>query len=537
MIAYFCAEYALDHRLKSYAGGLGILAGDTVREMGDQGIPFVAVGLYYYKGYLAREYDWTTPESANLKMIREPDGTPLYISFPIGHRTVYARIWEYSHKTARVLFLDTMVHKNHPDDQRISYYLYDQDIRLRLAQEMMLGIGGVRALKALGIKPDVYHMNEGHSTFLALELPAHANIVFTNHTVVVEGNHMYQADLVRDLFDHYLNQNQSRTMNSFLSLGKCATEGVFSLSAMATRVSLRMNGVSKLHAEKLREIYPQVDVKSITNGIHMPSWLRSHDHLGLEGALDESDLQALHRDNKRGLLLYIEHATGVKWDEDTLIVGWGRRFIQYKRPLAIFGDLVRLYRILAESKVKIGIVISGIPHPKDAWANNALDILLSSLLEKFQNKVVYLPNYSLQVAKIMLPGCDVWVNTPRVGLEACGTSGMKAALNGVLQLSTKDGWLAEVDMSHIGWELEDENISSSFYEILESKIIPLYEKYLHDSSVSSEWSKMMYACHILIETSYSTKRMVREYQEILWKDGGSESNSKFQVPSSENLGA
>ena len=520
MIAYFCAEYALDPKLKSYAGGLGILAGDTVREMGDQGIPFVAIGLYYYKGYLAREYDWTTPESANLKMIREPDGSPVYISFLIGMRTVYARIWEYSYKSARVLLLDSMVHKNHPDDQRISYYLYDQDIRLRLAQEMMLGIGGVRALKALNIKPDVYHMNEGHSTFLALELPAHANIVFTNHTVIVEGNHMYQADLVREMFEHYLNQTQSRTMNAFLSLGKCAIDGVFSLTAMATKVAVRMNGVSKLHTEKLKEIYTTVDVKSITNGIHVPTWLRSHEHLGLEEALEEDDLQMLHKDNKNGLFLYIEHATGVKWDPNTLIVGWGRRFIQYKRPLAMFGDVVRLWKILSTSTVPVGIVMTGIPHPKDPWANSALDILLSSLLEKFQNKIVYLPNYSLQVAKILIPGCDVWVNTPIVGLEACGTSGMKAALNGALQLSTKDGWLAEIDMKPIGWELDNQNISTSFYETLEQKIIPMYQKSMEDKDNTSEWKKMMYAAHVLIQNQFSTRRMVREYQEILWKDVG-----------------
>ena len=309
-------------------------------------------------------------------------------------------------------------------------------------------------------------------------------------------------------------------MNAFLSLGKCAIDGVFSLTAMATKVAVRMNGVSKLHTEKLKEIYTTVDVKSITNGIHVPTWLRSHEHLGLEEALEEGDLQILHKDNKNGLLLYIEHATGVKWDPNTLIVGWGRRFIQYKRPLAMFGDVVRLWKILSTSTVPVGIVMTGIPHPKDPWANSALDILLSSLLEKFQNKIVYLPNYSLQVAKILIPGCDVWVNTPIVGLEACGTSGMKAALNGALQLSTKDGWLAEIDMKPIGWELENQNISTSFYETLEQKIIPMYQKSMEDKDNTSEWKKMMYAAHVLIQNQFSTRRMVREYQEILWKDAG-----------------
>ncbi|MFO0704111.1 MAG: alpha-glucan family phosphorylase [Patescibacteria group bacterium] len=517
MIAYFCSEYALDPRLKSYAGGLGILAGDTVREMGDQGMPFIGIGLYYYKGYLARDYDWATPESAGLSLVRDRDGGPLYISLPIGKRSVTLRIWEYSYKTAKVLLLDAMVHMNHPDDQRISYFLYDQDIRLRLAQEMVLGIGGMRVLKILQINPNVYHMNEGHSSFLHLEAPENAKVVFTNHTVVVEGNHMYQNSLMREMFELYFKENAKYSLEQFIELGKCSLEDVFSLTALATRVSKIMNGVSKLHTQKLKEIYKEIDIKSITNGIHVKTWLRNHHAMGLDGALDESTLQMVHTDNKKGLLLYIEHATGVKWDENTLILGWGRRFIQYKRPLAIFGDLLRLWQILNNKTIKVGIVIAGIPHPKDEWANKALDILLSSLLEKFENKIVYLPNYSQQLAKIMIPGCDVWVNTPIVGLEACGTSGMKAGLNGVMQMSTKDGWLAEIDMKPIGWELQNEDVSKSFYDILEGQIMPKYQEYIEKGgSVDTEWANMMYANHMLVQEQFSTERMVEEYKRVMW---------------------
>lgn len=517
MIAYFCSEYALDSKLKTYAGGLGILAGDTVREMGDQGMPFIAIGLYYYKGYLAHEYDWTSPESANLSVVKNSSGEPLYISFMIEERLVYARVWEYKYKSARVLFLDAMVHHNHPEDQKISYHLYDQDIRLRLAQEMLLGIGGVRVLEALSIKPTVYHMNEGHSAFLSLEIPAHSHIVFTNHTVVAEGNHMYKNELVRSMFGHYLKQNRTRSMDDFIHLGKCSHEGVFSLTSLATKVCVSMNGVSKLHTEKLKEIYPEEDVKSITNGVHLSSWLRNEKLLRLDRAPNSQDIFAIHRENKNSLLLYIDYVTGVKWDPNTLVIGWARRFIQYKRPLAIFGDILKLYKILMASPVPIGIVMSGIPHPKDEWANNALNILLSSILEKFEKKVIYLPNYNLQLAKILVPGCDLWVNTPKVGLEACGTSGMKAGLNGVLQLSTKDGWLAEIDISKVGWELNESDISASIYDILQHKIIPSFLEYIKDGS-KSDWSKMMLASHVLVKQEFSTSRMVEDYQKIMWKD-------------------
>jgi glycogen phosphorylase len=517
MIAYFCSEYSLDSRLKTYAGGLGILAGDTVKEMGDAGDDFVAIGLYYYKGYLAREYDWNTPESANLRLITHDDGRPLNIIVPIGQRDVSIRLWEYKYKSARVIFLDTMVHTNHPNDQKISYFLYDQDIHIRLAQEMVLGIGGIRALKALGIYADIYHMNEGHSVFLSLELPSSTKIVFTNHTVVPEGNHMYKNEMVAEMFQKYLvvdDKNEKR-MADFLALGRCQYEGVFSLTNMAVRVSKEMNGVSKLHTRKLVEVYPEKHVQSVTNGIHVATWLRHSAMSKSIGAKNSEELLAHHKEAKKALLLYIRHIAGVDWSEKTLILGWGRRFIKYKRPLAMFGNILRLWKLLKDAPVDIGIVISGIPHPKDNWANNALDVLLSSVIDKFEKKIVYLPNYSEQVSKIMAPGCDVWVNTPIVGLEACGTSGMKASLNGTLQLSTKDGWLDEVDMSQIGWELEDRDVASSFYDILERMIIPEYISFIRDG-VGSHWATMMETGHKLILKDYSASRMREEYFSKLW---------------------
>lgn len=515
MIAYFCAEYSLDARLRTYAGGLGILAGDTVKEMGDQGIPFVGVGLYYYKGYLAREYDWYTPESADLQQLKDTKGNPLTVCVPIGGRDVFARAWVYQYKTATVYLLDTMLHQNHPMDQQISYYLYDEDIRIRLAQEMMLGIGGMRLLKSIGLEPHVYHMNEGHSAFLYLEAPSDIPIVFTNHTVIAEGNHMYEQRLIQTMFDRYFTETKKCSMQEFFELGACQYPDVFSLTNMGIKIAKKMNGVSMIHTQKLEEAFPGSKPIAITNGVHVPTWFRSHANHDLPTIVTPRDLRHIHEENKKNLLLYLQHMTGTKWDDHTLILGWARRIIQYKRPLALLADVARLQKILTESAVPVRIIFSGVPHPKDAWANDALRILLSLLAEKFRNEIVYVPNYNPQIAKMLVAGCDVWVNTPQVGLEACGTSGMKAALNGVLPLSTADGWMAEIDIKRIGWELDDQKVSESMYSALEQHIVPAYATYLthHDRF---GWLHKMMDAHMMIRNRFSTRRMVQEYSEHLW---------------------
>jgi alpha-glucan phosphorylase-like protein len=334
MIAYFCAEYSLDARLRTYAGGLGILAGDTVKEMGDQGIPFVGIGLYYYKGYLAREYDWYTPESADLQLLKDAKGNVLTVCVPIGGRDVYARAWIYQYKTATIYLLDTMLHQNHPMDQQISYYLYDQDIRIRLAQEMMLGIGGVRLLKSIGLEPQTYHMNEGHSAFLYLEAPDHVPIVFTNHTVIAEGNHMYEQKLIQSMFERYFAEKQKCSQEAFLELGACEYPEVFSMTNMAIKIAKRMNGVSMLHTRKLEEAFPDSKPIAITNGIHIPTWFRSHAHHTLPSIVTPRDLRHIHDENKKNLLLYLRHMSGTQWDEHTLILGWARRIIQYSDTLS-----------------------------------------------------------------------------------------------------------------------------------------------------------------------------------------------------------
>ncbi|MEI6327411.1 MAG: alpha-glucan family phosphorylase [Candidatus Roizmanbacteria bacterium] len=508
MIAYFCTEYELDEKLKTYAGGLGILAGDTIRQAGDEGRDFVGIGLYYYKGYLSTGYEWFIPEACDLELVRAADGTPLNILVPIGDREVSIRAWCYRYKTARVYLLDAMQHHNHPDDQKISYHLYDQDITMRVAQQMILGIGGMRLLKALNITPHIYHMNEGHSTFLHLEALAGVPIMFTNHTVIPEGNQMYSADHMRKAFAKYQAQNPNFNMQEFLERGSCQYENTFSMMYYAIRVCQKMNGVSALHTRKLKQQHPGIPIQSVTNGIHVPTW----DMLGQSA---DSDIVAAHAARKKELLTLIKEKSGVEWSPDVLLLGWGRRFVQYKRPMALFEDAVRLINILKSTTVPMRIVLSGIPHPADQWANETLSKLLSQISDTYKDLAVYIPGYNPEIAKRMTSGCDVWMNTPTVGLEACGTSGMKASLNGTLAFSTPDGWMAEVDMKSIGWEIEDMHVSDSIYATLEQQIVPEWTAYKNGSS--KVWQDKMVASRKMIIDHYSAKRMMVDYDQLMWK--------------------
>ncbi len=510
MIAYFCAEYDLDEKLKTYAGGLGILAGDTVRQAGDEGRDFVGIGLYYYKGYLSTGYEWFIPEACNLELVKQADGTPLNVTVPIGDRDVSVRAWCYRYKSARVYLLDAMQHHNHPDDQKISYHLYDQDMTIRLAQQMILGIGGVRLLKALSITPKIYHMNEGHSTFLHLEATTGVPIVFTNHTVIPEGNHMYSTEHMRKAFAKYQIENPSFNIEDFLEKGSCQYLNTFSMMFYAIRVSQKMNGVSALHTKKLEQQHPGISILSVTNGIHLPTW-------DMVSQLSDVSLVQAHMTRKTQLLAMIKEKTGVEWSPDVLLLGWGRRFVQYKRPLALFDDAMRLLNILQSTTAPVRVVLSGIPHPADPWANETLTKILSQISDGYRNLVVYLPGYNPEVAKTMTSGCDVWMNTPVVGLEACGTSGMKASLNGTLTFSTRDGWMDEVDIKTIGWEIEDEHVSESIYTILEQQLVPEWTAY--KKGESTLWIEKMTASRQIIMERYSTKRMLADYDEQMWGNG------------------
>jgi starch phosphorylase len=311
---------------------------------------------------------------------------------------------------------------------------------------------------------------------------------------------MYAYELVRSIFARYVAQNQNFDLDQLLKDGACQYENTFSLTHLAIKKSKIMNGVSHLHTLKLALQYPHASPISVTNGVHVPTW----DMVG------DDDIHLAHDRNKKKLLDHIKKVTGQDWSPDMLLVTWSRRIVQYKRPLALFENVIRLRKILSEGGARI--IIAGIPHPQDAWANDALKHILAFVSNELKGLVVYLPEYNPDVSRMLVGGSDIWLNTPIVGLEACGTSGMKAALNGVLNVSTRDGWMAEATLEEIGWPLDDTTISSDIYLTLLTEVIPLWKAVL--SGNTKDWWCMMETARSLIQQSFSAKRMVEDYARI-----------------------
>jgi starch phosphorylase len=506
-VAYFCAEYALDPDLPIYAGGLGILAGDYLREAADQNFPIVGVGLFY---------DFHNP--VRLDPAQDSQGHPLMVEVPIQDKQVKVQVFVYMVGPNPVYLLNTNVSENNPADRQITGKLYVADKEIRLKQELVLGLGGFRVLEALKIYPSLYHLNEGHSAFLVLELIRHQmlenklsfeeavlavkdKIVFTNHTLVVAGREVYSNDLVVLMLAGYT-QDLGVPISEVVKLGLVQQSSTFSMTIFSLRLAGKINAVSKIHAQYAATVWSDHPMMAITNGVHIGTWdiVKDLDH---------------HVVCKQQLLQYIKEVTGVGWQPNQLLLGWARRFVEYKRPLAILDNLQWFKKIAGNSQYPVKIVFSG-ELPADDERGNKLNQILSDLIKnEIGDYAVFLPHYNIHIAKKLISGCDVWLNTPFVGFEACGTSGMKAALNGVLPASTKDGWMAEVDLRDIGWILDNTHLSENILEVLEKEIVPLY--YQHPEV----WRSYMQRARELILKDFSTARMLREYREILYSKSAS----------------
>lgn len=532
-IAYFCAEYALTSELFLYAGGLGILAGDYVREAGDRGIPLVAVGIYYTKGFTHKElsiegkivdlHHERSPEEVGLTAVKNDKGEDIEISVPIGDRSVLVRAWLYVYKTVRVYLLDTKVDENSEQDQHITDTLYTTDKETRLKQEMVLGIGGIRILFEMNIHPVIYHFNEGHSAFLIFELIRHQmtehnldfesarervkqHVLFTNHTLLPAGNDVFSNDLVSLLISHYA-QEISIPAIELVELGLVQQSSSFSMTMLAMRSAGKINAVSKLHAQKAGEIWTDHTMQAITNGIHLPTW----DQVGENGStIDEMGIWSAHRANKQKLLKIIEEQTGAIWDENTILLGWARRMVKYKRPLALVERLKQFSEMARDMKRPVHVVYAGVSHPADDDGKEIMEELQYRLSSDLKGVAVYLPHYNMNLARSMTAGCDVWVNTPVVGFEACGTSGMKAALNGDLPMSTRDGWVDEIEMLGIGWALTDPDLTDKMLDALKNQILPLYYE-RNGQGIPENWVKMMKNARELIINEFSMTRALRQY--------------------------
>jgi starch phosphorylase len=549
-IAYFSMEIALQNDIPTYSGGLGVLAGDTVRTGADLELPLVTVSLVSRAGYFRQEID------AQGRQVEHPDAwdpsryaTPLdaKISVPIEGREVWVRGWLYvlkGHMNGRepVILLDTDLNENRADDREITHYLYGGDTTYRLKQEIVLGIGGVRMLQGLGFTVRQYHMNEGHSALLALELlrrytyppedvrpgeslydiPRVRELCnFTTHTPVEAGHDKFSYDLVQRVLGDF---------TELATLKRLAGEDMLNMTRLALNLSDYVNGVAKRHAEVSRQFFPGYRVHAVTNGVHphrwtCPSFIKLYD-THLAGWCHEPELLVradriadaavweAHVEARNQLIGKVKTLTGVTLHPKVPILGFARRMTAYKRPDLLFSNLERLKSIARQRSFQL--VLAGKAHPRDEGGRQLIETLHRYMQELSDViHIAYLPNYDMDIAQAMVAGVDVWLNTPLKPLEASGTSGMKAAFNGVPQLSVLDGWWIEGCIEGVtGWAVGDSALSAngddaaSLYDKLEHVVLPLYYGYAGDQAA---WIAVMKGAICKSASFFNSHRMMRRY--------------------------
>ncbi|HOF02705.1 MAG TPA: alpha-glucan family phosphorylase [Atribacterota bacterium] len=546
-IAYFSMEICVDSQIPTYSGGLGILAGDTIRSSADLGVPLMAITLLYKKGYLRQKfneqgYQQELPEEWNPEAVLTQ--LPARIQVEIERRKVTVQCWLYMVKgiegqTVPVYFLDTDLPDNSDFDRSLSYYLYGGDERYRLAQEIILGIGGVRMLRKLGYKDILrYHLNEGHASLLTLELLSEYNnaeennwdveqvknrCVFTTHTPVSAGMDQFPYPLVEQVLGNII---------PFDLLKGLAGEEKLNMTQLALNLSHYINGVAKKHGLVSCEMFPGYHIDSITNGVHSVTWVGKYfaelydryipgwklDPFSLRYALNipEEEIWNAHQMAKEKLIGYIKKSSDLKFEKDVLTIGFARRATAYKRADLIFYDLNHLIDI-ASRKGKLQLVFAGKAHPKDQPGKELVEKVIHisrQLLLADNIKIVYLENYNMELAKILTTGVDLWLNTPRKPQEASGTSGMKAAHNGIPSFSILDGWWVEGCIEGItGWSIGSaanlESIEAeeadSLYKKLEAEIMPAYY------NQKERWLNIMRHCVAVNASFFNTQRMVLQY--------------------------
>ncbi len=549
-IAYFSMEIALRNEMPTYAGGLGVLAGDTVRSGADLELPLVAVSLVSRAGYFRQEID------AQGRQVEHPDpweparfASPLdaKIAVPIDGREVWVRGWLYvlkGHMNGRepVILLDTDLDENRAEDRQITHYLYGGDAAYRLKQEIVLGIGGVRMLQALGFSLRQYHMNEGHSALLALELlrrhayppedvragespydiPRVRELCnFTTHTPVEAGHDKFSYDLVQAVLGDFID---------LAALKRLAGDDALNMTQLAFNLSEYVNGVAKRHAEVSRQFFPGYQVHSVTNGVHpyiwtspsfsglydahLSGWCHEPELLVRADRIPDAAIWGAHVEAKTRLIDKVKTLTGVELHPKIPILGFARRMTAYKRADLLFSDIERLKSIAQQRSFQI--VLAGKAHPNDAGGKQLIETLHRHLRELKENiRIAYLPNYDMDIALAMVAGVDIWLNTPLKPLEASGTSGMKAAFNGVPQLSVLDGWWIEGCIEGVtGWAVGDSAQSAngadaqSLYDKLEHVVLPLYYGYAGDQAA---WIAVMKGAICKSASFFNSHRMMRRY--------------------------
>jgi len=529
-VAYFCMEYALQSDFKTYAGGLGILAGDYLKGAKDHGYPMVGIGLKWKQGYTDQRITKEGKVLDTYPIYKYPflKDTGVMVSVTIRNREVKCKVWlcdEFGN--APIYLLDTDVPGN--EDGWICGQLYGWFGEERIAQEMVLGIGGVKALRALGIKTDVYHFNEGHALFAGFELmreklasgktyeeafaATRNEIVFTTHTPVVQGNESHYIDRLL-----YMGaDNDSFSKKQLKDLGGSP----FNMTVGALRLSRKSNAVAQLHAVTANNMWKKVkekdEIVGITNAIHLPTWV---DKNMIDAAVNGADVWNPHIENKRRLLDFVKERTGVQLKEDSLTIGFSRRAVPYKRSDFIFSDRPKIDSLFRSGKLQI--IFSGKAHPLDDRGKEIVENIVA-LTKEYPNSVVFLENYDMTIGSMLVRGSDIWLNNPRRPQEASGTSGMKAAMNGVLNLSILDGWWPEACNHGVnGWQIGDgyENKNEekldthdqkAMYKVLLNEVVPTYY------NNRSKWTDMMKQSILSTKDQFAVKRMLEEYYEKLYK--------------------
>ena len=599
-IAYFSAEFALHQSLPIYAGGLGVLAGDFCKEASDLGMPFIGVGFMYPQGYFHQKvtadgwqeetYEILNWDDAPTRPTVQPDGTRCTVSVPLGTRTVHAAVWQVRAGKVRLFLLDTDIEENAPWDRGLSARLYGGNQEMRLQQEIVLGLGGVRALKAMGIEPAVWHLNEGHAAFVALQRiwdqieqgasfdtaleHVRATTVFTTHTPVPAGHDAFPFPLVETHMAGAwggLGEYRER----FMALGShdSGMGPQFNMTALAMRTARGINAVSQLHGEVTRGMFTplwpgtpksELPIKAITNGVHAGTWVAAHmgrlfdQFLGTEWRyridepefwervldIPDEELWKTRLAMRNDLFRFIWDRARERWttasvsgaqaiaigallDPSALTIGFARRFTGYKRPDLIFRNPARLAAILSQLRRPVQIVFAGKAHPADDGGKHHLQQIYRRASDPaFGGRVAFVDDYDLHVAQYLVHGCDVWLNNPRKPLEASGTSGMKAAINGVPHLSIGDGWWAEGFGGANGWLIEgrpageshdevDEADAESLYTLLEQQVVPsFYDRDAND--IPRAWLRTVKESIRTIMPMFTTRRMMKQYVDELY---------------------
>ncbi|ADV46252.1 alpha-glucan family phosphorylase [Nitratifractor salsuginis] len=591
-IAYFCAEFGLHHSVPIYSGGLGFLAGDILKEASDMGLPMVGVGFMYPEGYVRQVMSpdgWQQgasetidKDTAPIERVLDEKGDHLVFQVPFIDPPVYASLWKLNVGRVSLYLLDTDIEQNDPWDRQISSHLYTPDMNQRLRQEIVLGIGGYRALEILGIKYSILHLNEGHPAFALFERirsmieekklsldeaieRVRASSVFTTHTPLQAATDVYNFDMMSHYFGDYwkrLGMDKERFMS--FGLNPDAPNAGFNMTVLGLKLCNQRNAVSQKHAEVTRQIWKNVlaqdepgspPIVGITNGVHLPTWLgdelrdRLDELLGERwlqlqedpdlwsrvDELEDEEIWQLHYTYKVRMVNFIRERVRRKWsdegidpivamaegvmlDPDVLTIGFARRMTAYKRPDLILHDLDRLEKIVNNYARPVQIIFAGKAHPADQTGKQILQRIFKTAQDRrFRGRIAFVEDYGEGTAKYLVRGCDVWLNNPQIPMEACGTSGMKAAINGTLHCSTLDGWWPEGYNGKNGWAFggeisDDAKDAAALYDLLEKEIVPLYYT-LDEHKRPAGWIAKMRESIRSVSPRFGSRRMMKEYLE------------------------